>query len=121
LHPSLDLPPLALRAARRARLPFDAATLARLAGRATLLWALVRAVYTVLTALAPDVATNLSPPLVARALIVALVVGLCAIDARANREPVFHANLGIGARTTLGTAAAVAIALECLANLLLAA
>jgi hypothetical protein len=45
------------------------------------------------------------------ALFLALVaVALCAIDARAAHEPVFHANLGVGARFTLAFSGVVALA-----------
>lgn len=100
-------------------LPLDRGTLTHLLGRAALLWLLVRCAYTGLSAARGQ--TIDGAPLAARVLLVGLVVLLCAIDGRASREPVFHANLGIGARMTLGVAAGVAIALELAAGVLLAA
>jgi hypothetical protein len=64
----------------------------------------------------PDAA---GPALATRLLIVAVVLALAAIDGRSANEPVFHANLGVGYRTTLGVTAAAALVTEAAVGALL--
>jgi hypothetical protein len=94
----------------RQRLLPHPATLAKVAGRAALLWLLLRIAFTAMSGALPGDAA--APVAVVRVLLVALVVLLCAIDARAAREPLFEANLGTGSRTILGISAMVAALLE---------
>jgi len=45
-------------------------------------------------------------------LLAVLVVGLCALDGRATNEQLYHANLGVGARFTLGVSGATALVVD---------
>ena len=95
--------------------PFDGPTVRGLAGRALVLWILVRitfGLFAALLAAAIDASTSASSSIAPNLGIVLVATFLSDVDVRATRETLFLAHLGIGRRHIAAIAALVACAGE---------